>query len=178
MKTTLISVLNLCAPCYCHCRYCLLSWDGKCLGIDYDRSIAYARRLHDWLKNTHHDIRFMYSFGYSMEHPNLPEAISFMQETGAEYIGRMAQWIYFRKKAADGEFDIFSDVDSKIGHLDKIGKMLGGIGCINLALGLINSFHPAHVGWINLLAATLLMYALGRIQGKKEALEEKRLLME
>lgn len=104
--------------------------------------------------------------------------ISFMQETGAEYIGRMAQWIYFRKKAADGEFDIFSDVDSKIGHLDKIGKMLGGIGCINLALGLINSFHPAHVGWINLLAATLLMYALGRIQGKKEALEDKRLLME
>ena len=104
--------------------------------------------------------------------------ISFMQETGAEYIGRMAQWIYFRKNAADGEFDIFSDVDSKIEHLDKIGKMLGGIGCINLALGLINSFHPAHVGWINLLAATLLMYALGRIQGKKEALEDKRLLME
>jgi hypothetical protein len=31
---------------------------------------------------------------------------------------------------------------------------------------------------LNLLAATLLMYALGRIEGKKEALEKDRLLLE
>ncbi|MBE5783252.1 MAG: DUF2812 domain-containing protein [Clostridiales bacterium] len=104
--------------------------------------------------------------------------IGFMQETGAEYIGRMVQWIFFRKKTVDGEFDIFSDIDSKINHLDKIGKMLGGIGGVNLLLGLVNSMTPAHTGWINLLCATLLMYALGRIHGKKEALEEKRLLTE
>ena len=53
------------------------------------------------------------------------EYIDFMAETGAEYVGRMAKWIYFRKKAADGPFDIFSDIDSRITHLDKIGKMLG-----------------------------------------------------
>ena len=40
-------------------------------------------------------------------------------------------------------------------------------------------FHPVtRAGWINLLAATLLMYGLGRIHGKKEALEKERELHE
>ena len=82
------------------------------------------------------------------------------------------------KKTADGEFDLFSDIDSRISHLDKIGKMLGIIGGANLIIGIANTFSPARLGWINLLCATLLMYSLGRIHGKKEALEKERLLHE
>ena len=104
--------------------------------------------------------------------------IRFMKETGAEYIGRMMPWMFFRKKAALGEFDIFSDADSRIAHLDTIGKCLGIIGGLNMAIGLRNSFNEPHVGFINLLLAALLMYGLGRIHGKKEELEAKRLLME
>lgn len=104
--------------------------------------------------------------------------LSFMEETGAEYIGRMAQWIYFCRGAELGPFDIFSDIDSRIKHLDKIGKMLLAIGFANLCIGLANSFNGMHLGWINLLCATLLMYALGRIHGKKEALERDRMLHE
>ena len=105
--------------------------------------------------------------------------ISFMQETGAEYIGRMVKWVYFRKKTQDGAFDIFSDIDSKISHLDKIGKMLSAVGCANLIIGMANTVNPAlNIGWINLLCATLLMYGLGRIHGKKEALEKDRMLRE
>ena len=104
--------------------------------------------------------------------------VSFMEETGAEYIGRMVMWIYFRKKTEDGPFDLFSDIDSKIDHLNKIGNVLSIIGGANLLIGIMNTFNPSHVGWINLLCATLLMYALGRIHGKKEALEKERLLHE
>ena len=104
--------------------------------------------------------------------------LSFMKETGADYVGRMAMWIYFRKKTADGSFDLFSDIDSRISHLDKIGKWLSVIGGANLVIGIANTFNPARIGWINLLCATLLMYALGRIHGKKEALERERLLHE
>ena len=105
--------------------------------------------------------------------------ISFMSETGAEYIGRMVQWIYFRKKVEDGVFNIFSDIDSRISHLDKIGKMLSLVGVANLLIGLSNTFHPyVNIGWINLLCATFLMYALGRIHGKKESLQKERMLME
>ncbi|MBQ7956088.1 MAG: DUF2812 domain-containing protein [Lachnospiraceae bacterium] len=102
--------------------------------------------------------------------------LDFMEEIGAEYIGRMAKWIYFRKKAADGRFDIFSDIDSRIQHLDRIGKLLTVVGVLNLIVGIANTFNYVNIGWINLLCATLLMYGLGRIHGKKEALEKDRLL--
>ncbi len=104
--------------------------------------------------------------------------IQFMQETGAEFVGRMMAWIYFRKKTADGSFDLFSDIDSRISHLDKIGRFLGIIGGLNLLIGLMNTLNTINLGWINLLCATLLMYSLGRIHGKKEALERERVLHE
>ena len=38
--------------------------------------------------------------------------VSFMEETGAEYLGRMMMRICFRKKTADGPLDSFADIDS------------------------------------------------------------------
>lgn len=113
-------------------------------------------------------------------HPYDESYIQFMTETNAEYIGRMGcQWLYFRKKSEYGEFDIFSDLDSRIKHLNKISRVLSIIAVANLIIGLANSFSPASsFAWINLLAASLLTYALGRIHGKKETLEKDRLLQE
>ena len=111
-------------------------------------------------------------------HPYDEAYVDFMEQTGAEYVGRMLLWVFFRKKTADGPFDLFSDIDSRIGHLDKIGKMLTALGAVNLAIGIVNTLNPANTGWINLLCATLLMYALGRIHGKKEALVRERQLHE
>lgn len=105
--------------------------------------------------------------------------LNFMAETGAEYIGRMAKWIYFRRKVDDGSFDLFSDLDSRIFHLKKIGKLLSAVAIVNLGIGLANSIHPVvSLGWINLLCATLLMYGLGRIHAKTESLVKERELME
>ena len=105
--------------------------------------------------------------------------LGFMAETGAEYVGRVMKWIYFRKKTEDGSFDIFSDVDSRIAHLDRMCQTMKILGIANLIIGLANSLNPViDFGWVNLLCATLLMYALGRLEGKKEALEQNRLLME
>lgn len=105
--------------------------------------------------------------------------LSFMADTGAEYLGRVVQWIYFRKKTEDGSFDIFSDVDSRIAHLARMCQTMKVLGIANLVIGLANSLNPVvDCGWVNLLVATLLMYALGRLEGKKEALEKDRLLME
>ena len=118
-----------------------------------------------------------YSVRLEMRPPD-EEYLAFMKETGAEYVGRMVMWIYFRKRTSEGPFDLFSDIDSKIAHLDKIGKALAAVGGANLLIGVANSLNVARVGWINLLCATLLMYALGRIHGKKEALERERLLHE
>lgn len=102
----------------------------------------------------------------------------FMQELGAEYIGHYTNWRYFRKNSSEGSFDLFSDIDSKINHLNQIGRLIAIIGGCNLVIGFVNSINVSHAGWINLLCATLLMYGLGRIHGMKEALEKDRLLQE
>ena len=99
--------------------------------------------------------------------------LGFMADTGAEYLGRVMKWSYFRKKTALGAFDIFSDADSRIAHLNSICTLLGTLAGANVAIGL-----ALRSGKLNLLCAALLFYALGRIQGKKEALEQSRLLME
>ena len=104
--------------------------------------------------------------------------VDFMRETGAEYIGRVVAWIYFRKKAEYGPFDLFSDLDSRIAHMERIAKMLWLGGLANLIIGAINSFDGRSFGVVNLLCATFLMYALGRIEGKKETLERERELHE
>lgn len=55
--------------------------------------------------------------------PSNPESVSyirFLEETGIEYIGSVIRWSYFRKKAADGAFEIYSDIDSKIKHYKRI----------------------------------------------------------
>lgn len=102
-----------------------------------------------------------------------------LEESGAERVGRMVQWVYYRKKAADGPFQLFSDLDSRITHLDKIAKLMLIIAVANLLIGVVNSFNPTmRIGWINLLVASLVTYGVGRIHGKKEALDNERLFRE
>ena len=115
-------------------------------------------------------------------HPFDEDYISFMEQTGAEYIGRVLQWIYFRKKSELGRFDIFSDLNSRISHLSKIHKMILMLGLTNLIIGIANllssrSINSA-VAVFNLLVATLLMYGVGRMRGKIEYLENERQLRE
>lgn len=83
MKTVSINVMNLCVPCENRCRYCLLSYDGKISGLDYKRSEAYAKRLYDWLRMNRPDLSFLFGFGYSMEHPELLNAIDFCRSIGS-----------------------------------------------------------------------------------------------
>ena len=83
MKTVSLMVQNLCIPCGCRCRYCLLSWDGRPVGIPWEQGLSLGRRLIAEAKAARPDIRCTFSFGYSMEHPKLREAIRFLREIGS-----------------------------------------------------------------------------------------------
>ena len=104
--------------------------------------------------------------------------MEFLRENDVEYVGRILQWHYYRKKTSLGPFELYSDIESRIQHMDRIGKMLFAIGMANLLIGIANSIGPSRLGWINLLCATLLMYALGRIQGRKDELKKESILHE
>ena len=109
---------------------------------------------------------------------DVPGAYTVRMETGAEYIGRIGQWLFFRKKTEEGAFEIFSDLDSRISHLDRCGKVLTAVGAVNLGIGVISGLGADTFGWVNLLCAAAVMYGLGRIHGKKETLMDRRRLTE
>ena len=108
--------------------------------------------------------------------------VEFMEQAVAHYIGRVLQWLYFRKRAEDGAFDIFSDIDSRIAHIERIHMLVKAlalanlfIGCLNLILNHDSAFN---VGIFNLLVTSFLMYGLGRLREKKESLSRDRQLYE
>ena len=89
MKTTSVLINSLCVSCYNYCRYCLLSWNGKVEGAAWDRSVRLAERFIDELKNQLPEIKCGFSFGYSMEHPELQCAIRTLRRLG----GPMADFL-------------------------------------------------------------------------------------
>jgi len=102
--------------------------------------------------------------------------VRLLKEEGVECIGSWGPWGFYRKKTEDGPFELYSDIDSRIAHMDKISRIIMAVGAFNIFIGLVNARNG--FSWINLLCATFLMYALGRIHGKKEALQKERLLHE
>lgn len=76
-------------------------------------------------------------------HPESVQYIRFMEETGAEQIGSLMRWVYFRKRAETGSFELFSDIDSRIKHLQRVNCLMIpllvmelAVGADNLALGI------------------------------------------
>lgn len=105
MKTTSIAVQTLCIPCANRCRYCLLSWDGRLPGADYERCKAYACRFYEWLQVNRPDLSFQFYFGFSMDHPALTDAIDFMGSIGSAG-GQFLQLdgLSFRNEGQTAEF--------------------------------------------------------------------------
>lgn len=65
-------------------------------------------------------------------HPESKSYIEFMEDTGVEYICSYMRWVYFRKKSSEGPFDLYSDLDSKIKHYNKVSQLFLIVFFINL----------------------------------------------
>ncbi len=83
IRTKSVMIQNLCVPCFNHCRYCLLSWDGKTVGTEWERSVRLAERYIQELKEKRPELTVSFSFGYSMEHPELRKAIQTLRRLGS-----------------------------------------------------------------------------------------------
>ena len=85
VKTESVLVQNLCVPCGCRCRYCLLSWDGAPVGVDWERSLAFFRRFRAGIRAARLELPVEFAFGYAMEHPDLPTALTQLRELGSPH---------------------------------------------------------------------------------------------
>jgi len=48
--------------------------------------------------------------------------VAFLEDSGVEVVSRWFRWIYLRKKAEDGPFEMYTDIDSKIDHYNRIKR--------------------------------------------------------
>ncbi|WP_042462758.1 DUF2812 domain-containing protein [Neobacillus dielmonensis] len=73
-----------------------------------------------------------------INHQESQNYIEFMEETGAELVTSYNRWVYFRKKEAEGEFTIYSDIDSKLQHYKRIMVLFLAVAGFNLFIGFLN----------------------------------------
>lgn len=105
---------------------------------------------YSWCKYVFEDApkgEYIYRLEYlekSLKDPKSQEYIRFMEETGAEHIASYFRWVYFRRKAAEGEFDIYTDVDSKIRHYSRIRSLFFLLVGLNFLAGMFNLTHGSY----------------------------------
>jgi len=158
--------------------------DMSAIGLQL-RDVFYCRYVFDEGEPD----EYVYRLEFLKNHPYSAESlryIKFLEETGAEYVCSHYRWVFFRKKADDVGFDIYSDIDSRIKHLNRLLLLLGILGGMNIIIGasylssiLIPGFGSlGTIGIINLTLGAVLAYGFLRIFLKCRKLKKEKLLRE
>lgn len=71
-------------------------------------------------------------------HPESRDYIRFAEEMGAEFVASYMKWVYFRKKTIEGEFELYTDLDSKIRNARRVITLWNTFAVIEFAAGGIN----------------------------------------
>lgn len=115
-------------------------------------------------------------------HPESVAYIRFLEDTGVEMVGSILRWVYFRKKTVDGQFDLFSDLDSRIKHLNRILMLFIPLMIVEFVLGTINLFFSRvlnqSVGTLNIFLGFVFVYGVYVIHKKKQKLKKERMIYE
>ncbi|MDL2258761.1 DUF2812 domain-containing protein, partial [Eubacteriales bacterium OttesenSCG-928-K08] len=117
-------------------------------------------------------------------HPESRKYIQFVEEMGAQHIGSLMRWVYFRKKTADGDFDLFSDLDSKCAHFSRIALLMAPISLFNIIvavnnilLGIGHGFHGnLYIGLFGMVIGAILLYGTVRVLLHRRKLNKTRVI--
>lgn len=123
---------------------------------------------------------------HTLRHPETENYIHFLEETGVQHVGTCVRQVYFRKKTADGQFELFSDKASHIKHLNRIITVLVILlinltaqGCNQLCTYILYR-HPA-----TLIALITMSFVVGlmitgiiRLSLKKQKLKSEQQIFE
>lgn len=119
-------------------------------------------------------------------HSESARYIRFVEDTGAEYVGALFRWVYFRKKAGEGGFDLFSDLESRIRHLNRILPLAAVFFCLNLfnGFGQLSSWAAERdsasliIGLSCTAIGLLIGYGCFRLWREKRRLQREQILHE
>ena len=123
---------------------------------------------------------YIYRLELLKHNPSHPESVAylrFMEESGVECVSTWVRWVYFRKKASEGNFEIYSDREGRIKHAKRIIALMLPLFVLNLSVALYNlgigilfgenapTFN-AYISFLNFAVAVVLLTVLisqGRI---------------
>lgn len=71
-------------------------------------------------------------------HPESVAYLRFLEESGVEVVATYMRWVYLRKPATEGAFDLYSDLDSKLAHYKRIHLFWMTLFCAEFAIGMSN----------------------------------------
>ena len=118
-------------------------------------------------------------------HPESQKYIAFMEETGAEHVGSFTRWVFFRKKASEGDFQLFSDNESKVKYITSMLSFVALIVGLNLYIGLYNLFvvfflHSAfnYIGLLNFAIALVGIPGVINLWKKRNRMKKESQLFE
>lgn len=94
----------------------------------------------------------------------------FMREVGVEIVALWGPWVILRKKAAEGPFELYTDVESRIEHYEKIRRMFkiaAIFEIVCLFMEILGGLHGTSIAWFfsGLLGGILILIfkELGRL---------------
>ena len=93
--------------------------------------------------------------------------------------------MYFRKKKTDGDFELFSDIASKIKHLTRIMNFILILAVANLLIGtgntingIINVPEVAFLPMINIVLGLFAMWGYFKLSKKRKKLKSEQNIFE
>lgn len=87
------------------------------------------------------------------EQPHVKKYLLFVEETGAEKVAFRLRTVYFRKKTAEGPFELYSDLASRVKYVERVLVLmliLGPLGLVHTLLTML-SFAGPYAGFMLLL---------------------------
>lgn len=116
------------------------------------------------------------------------EYFEFLKDSGITIVHEFGGWVYMKKAAAEGPFEIYTDTKSKIDYYKRILNIFLVLFFVNLSLGIMNvniytdnssiEIANASIGVINIAVALLIAVPIVKIIKRKKGLEEEQQFFE
>jgi len=68
--------------------------------------------------------------------------LDFLKQSGVDFVASYMRWVYLRKKAADGPFEVYTDIDSRLAYLKRVSTFWMTFGLVLAAMAIVQ------IGWI------------------------------
>ncbi|MBY0122117.1 DUF2812 domain-containing protein [Bacillus sp. S/N-304-OC-R1] len=107
----------------------------------------------------------------------------FLKDSGITIINEWGGWVYMKKAAAEGPFEIYTDKESKISYYNRMLSVFSFLFLINAWFGIMNigvlgdsarggNISPT-IGILNIIVALLIAYPIIKIYQRKKGLEKE-----